>query len=511
MKNKISYPYPLVFALSSTLFLFRKNVFEINIFSIFRSLIILSALTGLAYLFFKFIFRQKEIAGILTAFSMVFFTTFGSMDTFLSYKLTFMTRQDRTMCLALFCVLIMFGFLVWIIKNKKAQKILKDFLVFSSVAFLVMLLAGFATTFLRSWNNIHSAPKNTTPQVSIKNQKELPDIYFIVLDSYTSATILENDFQFDNSAFLNTLQGMGFEVIDDSYSNFDGTVYSLGTILNMEYVQSIIDPEVYDPGHRVLIDKSINSRVKDMLAGYGYHFTAFASDFPWLIWRDADYLLEPGKNNFMTSGINQFEYLVIQKSILNTILLMDKSFLDNLFFWSGKMGEDKYNEQLYLINHLSEVPQDGSPMFVYAHSTITHTPYLFHEDGSMIRPSDQGSYLSDFTAQNIRQSYLETIRFINKQLESQLSVLLQKDPNAIIILLGDHGYPGKDQNSILFAIHDPLHSIAPHECFTTINLFPSIFNQWFHMDLPLFPGYIYKTLDQSKNEFQLVKTCQTEE
>ena len=511
MKKNPIILYPFIFSLASSLYLYQRNVFEVNFLSVLRTLIVITAFTILVYLINKQLFRQSEVAGILTSAMMLIFTIFGSMNTYFAAKITFGNPQDLTMGLELLMVLILFGLLVLVIKKPDIRKKLHEFLVLSSVAFLALLIAGFAITFLRSWINVRTTTEPDVTFGSSTEQDALPDIYFIVLDAYTSRPVLQEDFQFDNSGFLNSLRDMGFVVIDDSYSNFDGTVYSLSTILNMDYAQNFIDSGLYDPGHRVFIDKSINNEVRKILSGYGYHFTAFSSDFPWLLWRDADYLLEPVKSNFLVSGINQFEYLVIRGSIFSTILSYDPSFLDKLGFWFGRMGDEKYAEQLYLMNHLSEVPHDGSPMFVYAHSTITHTPFLFHADGSMIRASDQGSYLSDFTAENMKQSYLETIQFANKQILPQLAAILEKEPNSIIILLGDHGYPGEDQNAILFAIYDPRNSIESRECFTSINIFPSIFNRWFGMDLDLFQGDIYKTLDQKTNSFELLKSCPAEE
>ena len=98
-----------------------------------------------------------------------------------------------------------------------------------------------------------------------------PDIYFIVLDGYARADILDEYYGFDNSPFLDGLRARGFQVSDASRSNFYWTFLSVGSSLNLDYVQALLgdalDPESRDRSqlYRLLRD----NRAAQFPAGEG--------------------------------------------------------------------------------------------------------------------------------------------------------------------------------------------------------------------------------------------------
>jgi hypothetical protein len=86
----------------------------------------------------------------------------------------------------------------------------------------------------------------------------------------------------------------------------------------------------------------------------------------------------------------------------------------------------------------------------------------------------------------------------------------QKDPKAIIILQGDHGYPGKDRHQMFLAVYDPKDSLAGQQCVTPVNLYRLIFNKWFGTDYPLLTNDLYKTLPGDTYQYDLLGTCESE-
>jgi hypothetical protein len=248
--------------------------------------------------------------------------------------------------------------------------------------------------------------------------------------------------------------------------------------------------------------------VRNILTAHGYKISTFSSEYFWLMWRDADHFLEPVRKNFMAAGLNQFEFMALKKSIFNILYEVNPTIFDVLFFHIGKVGQDKYQEQNFLIENLSEVPDDGSPKFVYAHSTITHYPFLFHADGSMIALEDQGSSAEDRLKPNIQLSYIETIRYANSKLVPELRSIIESNPNSIIIVEGDHGYREADPNAIFFSIYDPGGSLRGQSCVTPINLFRRIFNTWFGTNYEYLPDEVFVTPDQSYYRFESRGTCE---
>ena len=67
-----------------------------------------------------------------------------------------------------------------------------------------------------------------------------PDIYFIVLDGYARADVLAKYYGFDNGPFLEGLRQRGFQVSEASRSNFYWTFLSIGSSLNLDYIQALV-------------------------------------------------------------------------------------------------------------------------------------------------------------------------------------------------------------------------------------------------------------------------------
>ena len=70
----------------------------------------------------------------------------------------------------------------------------------------------------------------------IEISKSLPDIYYINFDAYANEHTLKETFGYDNSSFLNFLKKRGFYVASKSRANYAETILSLGSSLNMDYV-----------------------------------------------------------------------------------------------------------------------------------------------------------------------------------------------------------------------------------------------------------------------------------
>ena len=78
-------------------------------------------------------------------------------------------------------------------------------------------------------------PINGVPN-AIPSQAATPDIYYIILDGYGRADMLQIIHGFDNSMFMESLEQRGFVVASESQSNYARTLLSLSSSLNMQYL-----------------------------------------------------------------------------------------------------------------------------------------------------------------------------------------------------------------------------------------------------------------------------------
>ena len=170
---------------------------------------------------------------------------------------------------------------------------------------------------------------------------------------------------------------------------------------------------------------------------------------------------------------------------------------------------DKYEEQSFALERLPDLPAYITPRFVFAHLTVTHVPFVFNVDGSLMPVEKQGKALgTDFDDPNIRQGYIDSIQYMNGRLLEIVSEIHREDPNAIIIIQGDHGYPGPNRHKIFMAVYDPMQSFSSKGCVTPINLYRLIFDTWFGADFPMLENRLYKTVEEDTHQFESLGTCE---
>ena len=75
-----------------------------------------------------------------------------------------------------------------------------------------------------------------------KDEQQLhPDVYFIILDAYARQDILKDIYSFDNSKFLDNLESKGFYIADKAIANYGQTGLSLGSSLNLLYLDEFVE------------------------------------------------------------------------------------------------------------------------------------------------------------------------------------------------------------------------------------------------------------------------------
>jgi hypothetical protein len=86
-----------------------------------------------------------------------------------------------------------------------------------------------------------------------------------------------------------------------------------------------------------------------------------------------------------------------------------------------------------------EKPQ--KPTFVYFHVLCPHSPYIFKPDGSTVTYLEYFLRLAKFyfNPSIFDSAYLDQVKFIGNQIIQIASQLRTKDPDAIIIIMADHG------------------------------------------------------------------------
>lgn len=326
----------------------------------------------------------------------------------------------------------------------------------------------------------------------------LPDIYYILLDGYMREDALAQDMDFDNHPFVEKMQGMGFYVAPCSRSNYEYTMGSLQSVLNMNYITELgALREAWGIGNSdvwLLIRRSL---VRSKLEVLGYQSVGFETGYEWTRLADADIFLGRGEDPLAFQRFTAFEAMLI-KTTGGLILLDSQSKLiqQNLadIHYPYK---DHVDIVTFVLDQLPLLAKNPAPTFVFAHILVPHVPYVFQPDGSLTTDPNfySGPKATAIDDGYERQGYLNSIQFINRRMEAIFAqILADSEIPPIIFVMGDHGLKDENRLEILSMYYLPELGSEParagtgvYPSITPVNAFRLIFNRYFGTDYPFLP------------------------
>ncbi len=477
------------------LFLWAANVTEIRTDEIVRPILYTIVGSVLLYFLLWFLLRDAAAAAFLGLCLIILFFSYGHVYDLVRHD-PHLAVIGRHRFLAPF-----YGFLALsaaILSFRLRKKISLSpwltIIVCVLVVVPVMHLGAFYLSSARAQRQItasHGEPlaRPVTPK------QAFPDIYFIVLDSYARADILQ-ELGFDNSEFLRELQDLGFYVADCSRSNYDHTSYSVLSTLNMEHVYTLKKRYPNFNRRHLVLQSEVRRQLKDM----GYKMVAFHSPYTWVDMNDSDFFLTPVLTNPEWQPVSPFEAMY-----LNTTFV--RIYRDFARGRSNSLPEappdfpteltDHVELQQFVLAKLEQLPYLEGPKFVFVHLLTTHLPYVFAPDGSIL--TDPGFYsgedLDAINEEYRRQGYLYGIQYTNARLLPILRrILRDSDVPPIILLQGDHSYRGEcsDRFAVLSAYYLPQGNDLLYETITPVNIFRIIFSHYFDRPYSLLPDVSYE-------------------
>lgn len=504
---KFWYLYPILVGMFPILSFYLNNFYQVGFLWTMRSmctaLLVALILYGVALL----IFKQSPAARVMSSLVSLIVMTYGLIYDYLFTHEVFGINLARARYL-LTILIVLLAVVLYFTSKKKTSVVIDKFIGWFALALIAIFAINLVVLNIKSQTAaVQSEPASQLAFVDEITEK--PNIYHIIMDGYTSSDVLLSDFGFDNSEFENKLKTLGFYIPDKTCSNYDKTQSSLGSELNMNWVNDIVESEPPDLDQLRLINKMVNSQVRSTLEGYEYTTIAFENEFRWSLWNNADIYLSPKDVNYFKGSLNEFESMFLKNTIFKLVMNYDDEIMEKLFGDFGQVNFNKYTEQTYILDTLQKIDQYESPKYVFAHTTLTHVPYVFDENGFSLGSQYQGCNQCDVNDPKIREGYIISIQYADKKILSIVKTLIKKDPNSIIILQGDHGYPGDHRNKIFFAVYDPRNSINEMDVMTPINLFRLIFNNWYGSDYPLLENQLYQTLDEDTYQFTDIGFCES--
>jgi hypothetical protein len=490
--------YFIAFSSYPVLALLSYNISEVRFTSGIRSLVLSVAGATVLFLLFRLIYRSWHRAAFATTALTILFFSYGHIYDLLSQKFKF---PYFTLCLLGVWLVIAILALVWAGWHKtKFNKATLGLNIVSLGLVLVVLVQVIWWSLPLRRGEI--ADDHAPLQASyIPSGEALPDIYYIIPDSYGRSDLLLQSFQIDNTAFIQHLQEMGFYVAGCSQSNYNRTDISLGSSLNMDYLQNLDDSYKPENQNGKTLLASINqSAVRYELERAGYKTVAFATGFAWSEITNANVYLAPSPDWF---ELNSFETLLIRTTMSRHFEALGGIHLDQI-------DGQRYRERTqFILSSMHELAHLPGPKFVFIHIISPHPPFVYGSDGT---PTDPAAFLDQnslYEADAYARGYTNQVEYISGQLVTALSTLLRESSiPPVIILQGDHGpwmQTGSNMFEILNAYYLPGHNDLLYPAISPVNTFRLVLDTYLGADYPLLDDTSY--FSPIPNIYAFIKTA----
>lgn len=386
-------------------------------------------------------------------------------------------------------VLMGLGLFLWLLRTRRDLIGLTRAMNLAAICLLAVPLGAYGLARLRQEAPPAAAKPPGTGNFSPEVLAALPDIYYIVPDSYPRADVLLETFGHDNTPFLEALKQRGFHVVEDAHSNYPKTQMSLASSMNLDY----LDPEQlkaeWDEALPNFVAQIWDNKVMDFLESRGYEFPTFSSGV-------AATEINTGRfvkpDTFLLTELQQV-YLAMTP-LRSPVERLSRS--------------NEANRILFVLDELGKVRRGDKPMFVFAHMMAPHMPHNFDAEGNSL--SETPPYY---------QGFRDAVVCINERLLIMVDRIRERQPNSVIIIQGDHGcrsdwqstagsdlIPWKgtreeyirDYTAVLNTIYFPDDDYSAfYSGITPVNTFRIVFNKYFGTNYELLPDKTFMSFPGS--------------
>jgi hypothetical protein len=312
-----------------------------------------------------------------------------------------------------------------------------------------------------------------------------PDVFVILLDGYARSDALRDLYGIDDRPFLEALEGRGFEVADDSHSNYPVTVLSLPSFLGYQLASET--PGLTGGDGASAARSAVNdARGLNQFRELGYEVVATASGFEQTAIRTADRFFDAGQ-------VNDFELELLNRSLPGNLVdaVAPQAF-------PGQQRA-RIEAAFTALESLARESPDR-PRFVFAHVPAPHPPWVHRADGSPVRYQDMSGFFwwnapahPDLTPADVLAAYGEESAYVGSRTVDVADAILAQDDDAVVIVVSDHGasmsvgaYRPEDQLRNLFAARTPGQPGLFPEDVALAQVLPILLNAYAGLDLP--PG-----------------------
>jgi len=429
------------------------------------------AVAGLGWLFYRQIIQHRMRAGAAWTLSLLLLLFYSPVYNLLQDYL----RHRHLMPAFGLLIVTIFAFFV---KNKKPYTTLNAYL---NTLFLILIVFEIFNLIQRcqydkNWHQSIDNQFNSSIDFQLTTADEtLPDIYYILLDGYTSPVSLKKYWNYDSEELLNFFNKNNFHVSNNAHSNYDFTPQCMLSTFDMEYIpfytkttkQKLMTMAIYRRG--IKHSKTVKYFTQ---AGYKWHNL---SPFDMAGQRRSYHVFK------IPDAADTWRYMA-EMTLLGRIVI--------------DISEPKtYQSNELIVSELKNIATSThpkQPRFVYSHIFMPHGPYYYNEKCELNPKGNSGK--------PEKELYIAQTQCTEKWLIDILEHILKNASRPpVIIIQGDHGSRissfDKDEHfSILYAVYLPDGNYGDfYPTISPVNTFRILSNHYLDIELEL--------LEDKKNHF----------
>lgn len=304
--------------------------------------------------------------------------------------------------------------------------------------------------------------------------KDMPNIYHLVFDEYSSNDFMKKYYDYDNSEFTDYLEELGFNVSYSSYNEAFATQICMTNTLNMDF---LFDMEMNSDAEKAaeMKEKRIHNRVFEILKENGYTIQGIG---------DPEFYGLPrieggGALQHTTAGGKSVPQLLNSNTVFYPFYVYNTS--------------DRFQSIQASVQFLKKMDkQSDNPVYTLFHVGISHTPFVVDGNGNPI----PGEHSSDWKN---KKYYKGTFIYCTTVMKDLVENIIKEDPDSIILLTSDHSarasssdfdsmFEDIDKCEIFNALYYQKNKVDI-EGLTEINTMRKIFNKLFDQNYEMIKTY----------------------
>ena len=443
--------HPILFAIFPVLSLYGANAAQLRIQRIFPMLVSAIAFAIVVWLVALYLTKDMLKGSAAASFLIILFFSFGhviqstawlldSMGILERWTVLVRGQQSDVVWLAVYGVGgVAATWLLWRSEGlagpiNKGLGFFSLVVVLATVGQIVIVESTEPRTsvgnFVKQWN---SGKATDAISAARPPTATMPDIYYIVPDSFGSSKVFSEYLDYDNSTFTSFLKEKGFYIAEESSANYAWTELSLTSSLNLDYLNILPEYLGEEASDTLPLEVMVErNRLFEFLKKRGYLINVFADEFELTDIASAENYITP-----QGWVVDAFQNLFLNTTPVPAVLRL----------LSLTPAYDFHREHaLFMFDRLTEFESGSRPQFILAHFMVPHPPFVFGPNGERVG-EDQRFYfdggfmlITGETRADYIQGYVGQTQYVSDRLERVVDeILTERDRPVIIIIQGDHG------------------------------------------------------------------------